>query len=204
MNRRQLLANLTGSFLGVGAGARWSKRRPKGCLCGVPDMPQAGLLFPDKWGRQHLRWYMGSRDSDLAPSTWDWVFARAFGSWSAITPLVFSQVFDYSQADIAIGVSGRRRSGFGKTGGILAWAQLPVGRNFDGRLLTMFDTAELWTDDPAGTGTLLQSVAAHEIGHLLGLRHSSHKSALMYPYISSVKVPQEDDISRIRSLYGRR
>ena len=174
MNRRYFLSSLTATALGFGGGATWARRRRQGCLCGVPDMPQASLLFPDKWGQHHLRWYMGSRDSDLDKSTWD-----------------------------AVGVSGRKRSGFGKRGGVLAWAQLPVGRNFDGRLLSMFDTAELWTDDPAATGTLLQSVAAHEIGHLLGLRHSDDKNALMYPYISDAKIPQGDDISRIRALYGR-
>ena len=203
MNRRYFLSSLTATALGFGGGATWARRRRQGCLCGVPDMPEASLLFPDKWGQNHLRWYMGSRDSDLDKSTWDAVFTRAFASWSRVTRLTFEQVLDYSQADLAIGVSGRKRSGFGKRGGVLAWAQLPVGRNFDGRLLSMFDTAELWTDDPAATGTLLQSVAAHEIGHLLGLRHSDDKNALMYPYITDAKIPQGDDVSRIRALYGR-
>lgn len=202
MDRRILLLESLTTVLGIGVGKGLRSRRKNLCKCGTPGAPEAGLLFPNKWGKTHLRWFMGSRDSDLSRCTWDAIFERAFASWAAITPLTFEKVNRYDACDLAIGVSSRRRSGFGKTGGVLAWAQLPVGRDFDGRLMSMFDTAELWLEHPAETGVLLQSVAAHEIGHLLGLGHSSDKTSLMYPFLSSVRRPQDDDIAKIQRLYS--
>ena len=108
-------------------------------------------------------------------------------------------------ANMIIGVSNRKRSGFGRSGGILAWAQLPSNRHYDGQLWSMFDAAEDWTLPPSAQGILFRAVCAHEIGHLLGLGHSQFKGALMYPYYSEhIETPQEqDDIPRIQRLYGK-
>ena len=45
-------------------------------------------------------------------------------------------------------------------------------------------------------------MAAHEIGHLLGLDHSEDENALMFPYINNALKPREDDIIKIQQLYG--
>jgi len=55
------------------------------------------------------------------------------------------------------------------------------------------------------TGTNLLQVAVHELGHSLGLEHSSDDSAIMAPfykkYTPDLKLDQ-DDIDRIRSIYS--
>lgn len=57
------------------------------------------------------------------------------------------------------------------------------------------------------TGTNLFLVAAHELGHSLGLFHSNNKESLMYPvYRFSTSQAHfrlsQDDIEGIQSLYG--
>ncbi len=160
-----------------------------------------------KWGREHIRYYMAGRDTaDMQAEVWDEEFNLAFKSWENVTPLTFEQVGEKDVYDIVITVSNRRREGFGKAGRVLAWAQLPPTKNFDGTLLSKFDMAENWilpVEAITEYGTILRSVAAHEIGHLLGLDHSSDPDALMYPYVNDALEPREDDTKKIQRLYGK-
>ncbi|KAL4697376.1 hypothetical protein H8959_003074 [Pygathrix nigripes] len=68
-----------------------------------------------------------------------------------------------------------------------------------------FDDDEKWTEDASGTNLFL--VAAHELGHSLGLFHSANTEALMYPlYNSFTELVRfrlsQDDVNGIQSLYG--
>ena len=102
-------------------------------------------------------------------------------------------------------IGAGRRDQFDGPGGTLAWAQLPPGNSFNGQLLCRFDEAETWVLNRNQRGVLLVNVACHEIGHLLGLRHSNVQTALMAPFYSpGVTKPQlKDDVTRIQRLYGR-
>lgn len=56
-------------------------------------------------------------------------------------------------------------------------------------------------------GIDLYSVAAHEIGHALGLKHSQDNQALMAPfyqgYTGDAIHLQQDDIRGLQHLYGK-
>ena len=84
-------------------------------------------------------------------------------------------------------------------GGVLAHAFYPTSG--EGH----FDDEETWTDEE-NRGINLMIVAAHELGHAMGLGHSENAGALMAPYyqgfIPNFKLPQ-DDINAIQSLYGK-
>jgi predicted Zn-dependent protease len=48
----------------------------------------------------------------------------------------------------------------------------------------------------------LESVALHEMGHLLGLGHSTDQNAAMYPYWAGVRRNlNQDDVDGIMALY---
>lgn len=136
------------------------------------------------------------------------VFTSAFERWAAVTALTFTQTESYYSADLRIGFfSGDHGDGepFDGVLGTLGHAFSPT----NGRM--HLDNEENWvvtgdvTQSSISSAVDLESVAVHEIGHLLGLGHSSVEEAIMYPTISSRTRKVElasDDIQGIQELYG--
>ncbi|XVF82947.1 hypothetical protein PTKIN_Ptkin16aG0092800 [Pterospermum kingtungense] len=127
---------------------------------------------------------------------------RAFQRWANVSRFTFEEIPEYYVADIEIGFhSGDHGDGnpFDGPQGTLAHASPPT----DGKL--HFDGDENWSTDPGPDEIDLESVAVHEIGHLLGLQHSLEPNAVMYAYFDSgitKRHLQRDDVHGIRALYG--
>ncbi|KAM3243778.1 hypothetical protein ACQJBY_055609 [Aegilops geniculata] len=160
--------------------------------------------------RRELRYAItATAATSIDRATLSAVFARAFARWSDATTLRFAETASEADADITIGFyAGSHGDGEAFDGplGTLAHAFSPT----DGRF--HLDAAEAWVADGQGGASSsspgavdLESVAVHEIGHLLGLGHSSVQGAIMYPTIrtGTRKVDLEaDDVQGIQSMYG--
>ena len=135
--------------------------------------------------------------------------ADAFGLWAAPTGLRFvRQQAGSGAVDIDIKfATGAHGDGapFDGPWNVLAHAFFPPPNAGSLAGDVHFDNAERWTVTlpTSGSAVDLVTVATHEIGHSLGLGHSSVTGAIMYPvYRGAQRSLAADDIAGIRSLYG--
>jgi len=186
--------------------------------CGFPDVPNGGtpgvggvagfVAQGSRWTTTNLTYGFQNFTADLTQAQIRSTIRAAFDLWSAATPLRFTEIAVASTPNIIISfVTGNHGDGnnFDGASGILAHAYYPPpgGGSLAGD--AHFDDAETWTvalPVPAG-GTDLFSVAAHELGHSLGLNHSADAGALMYPYYSGPhRYLGADDVLGIQTIYG--
>ncbi|VDD85986.1 unnamed protein product [Enterobius vermicularis] len=126
---------------------------------------------------------------------------KAFELWESASSLRFVEKPDDEKTDVEISfarkVHGDKMPFDGKYG-IIAHAFYPT----DGHL--HFDADEMWTFN-SNQGINFYQTAVHEIGHLIGLEHSTDERAVMYPAnkpYSAAFTLADDDIRGVRKLYS--
>lgn len=130
---------------------------------------------------------------------------NAFATWASVLCGVTFTERTADPVDFRISwETGNHGDGspFDGAGNVLAHAFYPppCGGSHAGEL--HFDDDEPWSLTGAGFSFDLETVALHEIGHLLGLNHSNVIGSVMFPSINGVnRNLSQDDIDGIRMLY---
>ena len=132
--------------------------------------------------------------------------SMAFAAWSAVADIQFTQVADNGLPFNQSGATGDIRIGahtFDGPFAVLAHAYYPPPNGSSASGDVHFDRQESWSCSPAG-GIDIGIVAAHEIGHSIGLDHEPTIAALMNPTYNPgvASEPIADDITAASSIYG--
>lgn len=121
----------------------------------------------------------------------------AFARWAAATvsqpgrsPMLQVTPAQSGPGDIAVGVGPLNASVAGST-------------KADGTAITISSTFPFSQQNPAAPKTCsLLAVMIHEVGHALGLLHSTNPSSVMNPANCSTETLADEDIAAINALYG--
>lgn len=148
---------------------------------------------------------------DFGPafSVWRSEIAAAFDAWSAAADVTFVEVADVGEAFDGLQLSGDIRIGghsIDGPGSSLATGYLPPANGLSAAGDLHFDTGDCWEAAFDGAGDACFSifqVAAHEIGHILGLADTFVPASLMNPfYTEAFAGPQDDDRAGAVFIYG--
>lgn len=157
-----------------------------------------------------LSYYFGALTPDLSDSVVKDTLWNAMDAWSSVVDITFTETSTPGlddTIDFIFGV-GAHGDGFPFWPGVLAHAFFPTPPNPEPIAGDVhFNDAFLWEvgDVLGGSAYDLMYVAVHEIGHSLGLGHSSVFDSVMWPTTASHTVfsgLSADDIAGIQSLYA--
>jgi peptidoglycan hydrolase-like protein with peptidoglycan-binding domain len=178
--------------------------------CAMPDM-RSGVAFATecKWPKTDLNFTFDQGTDDVAGASEFDAVRAAFATWAAAAPLTFAEVGNDGSPDIQIGWRPAADADFSMAGATLAHADFPPGCSVVTKSVPKpvhFDDEEHTWSIGANAGAFdVETVALHELGHILGLAHSSVPGAVMAPTVASnftLRALTGDDVTAIQSLYG--
>ena len=142
-------------------------------------------------------------DFQISEQVFQDLIRDAFDVWESVANIDFVEVSHTSDSDIVLGWMA-----YDGPGGTLAeasWSYWPsAGLGEIAVAEIFFDTAENWSTSTSYIANFVNffAVALHEIGHTIGLGHSSNPSDIMYPYLDTQLGLSPNDIAGIQYLYG--
>ncbi|KAI9198669.1 hypothetical protein LWI28_020182 [Acer negundo] len=183
--------------------------------CGVPDHDMIrSRMNNNSQFHSHYVFFNGNPKWPSNKTTLTWALKpgdpidasepirKALVEWSKHTRFAYQRINDYGTADIKIGFytgyHGDDGPFVGPGGGAYAHAFAPTYGQIH------YNLNQTWVNGVVEGGVDLMTVGLHELGHVLGLAHSTIEAAIMWPYIgaNSTKGLDADDVQGIHALYA--
>ena len=182
--------------------------------CRYDDLPDGiegaaqFVLSGGQWPNTGITYSVGPGTADLSFDSENALIAQAFGLWSNVARV--------KPAEVAAGGMMHQSWGsfnhgdafpFDGPGGVLAHCFYPPPVNANPIAGDChYDDSETWVSPGfGGAGIDMVTVAAHEIGHGLGLQHSADPNSIMAPFYTGRRAYlSSDDIAGIVNLYSAR
>lgn len=187
-----------------------TKRQFSKPRCGRPDVESAGqrhrryLTVSSGWQNREITWSLDRMTHHVPKEKIQQAMKDAFQVWETSGMLRFRYEKE-GKGDIQVGFHKHNHNDgypFDGAGGVLAHAFYP-GSGIGGDV--HFDDSESWNAAYDYNSPDLYSAGIHELGHSLGLAHSSRQDAIMFPYYQTIergiRLPL-DDMLGVRKIYS--
>lgn len=181
--------------------------------CGLNDLldPLGFSTVAQGWKRRNLSYTFGvlparNVNADAARAA----VRRAFEVWAATgLGLSFTLIQGNESPDIFVEWRQANDPDYNLADNTIAHADFPLGSvsSFSKTLplpIHYDDEQVSWADGAVANAFDIQTVAIHEIGHILGLQHSDVRGAIMWPYVGTNFTQRQlhaDDIAGVTKLY---
>jgi hypothetical protein len=153
------------------------------------------------WSNRSLRWRIASETvpAGLDRARLEAEIDRCFNYWEGSGIFRFEKTLPGEAADIIIAFGKPPEAKFDEDHARVAYGFYP----WSSRPGSIFlDPQERWTTGSYGlTGESIDDWLPHEIGHVLGLRHSHGEGDVMHP-VGPFKKPSQNDFANLREVYG--
>jgi hypothetical protein len=177
--------------------------------CGMPDLAN-GVAFVTNcaWPTPSLTFAFEDGTNDIAGSSEFQAVRNACATWASAGPVTFVETSATEDPDITVDWRPATDPDRSMVGGVLAHADFPPGcavvTNTLPKPVHFDDSEHQWVIGAVAGGFDVQTVALHELGHILGLNHSSVAGSVMFPTVAwntTNRVLTADDLGGIQQLY---
>jgi len=178
--------------------------------CGFPDLIHSvDFAIVGPWKDRNIRYTFGTTSSQLSADACKAAIRRAMTTWAnAGVGLSFTEVASNQSPEVFIEFRPANDPDHSMVGGVLAHADFPPGYSVivSGLPLPLHydDQEHKWVDGAVAASYDIETVGLHELGHILGLGHSSVLGSVMYPSVTANFLNRAltlDDRNGIRNLY---